>query len=215
MISDNDRWHLSLLEGEGNYIDNQFNLYGEYTRGEPAWRNNERYIGMEVMMYNITDLNTQDEFIHSNSIFSKDLMLYDDDNVEDYQVIKYCDDFLVQFDNNKSIVVTKGERKLSNEKYAMLKPCFLFKPKEVIECTLEATTQYGRSILSGPTIHNKFKSPFPANNVIRQHEAVATDSVKASVPTIDTGGIVEAKFYIGRESLERRFRDQIGKAICQ
>ena len=168
MISDNNRWHLSLPKGEGNYIDNQFNLYGEYTRGEPGWRNNERYIEMEAMMYNIMDLNAQDEFTHSNSIFSKDLMLYDDDDDddEDYQVIEYCNDFLVQFDNNKSIFVTKGEHKLSNKIYAILKPCFLFKTKEIIKCTLEATAQYGRSILLGPTMHNKFKITFPANNVI-------------------------------------------------
>ena len=151
-------------------------------------------------MCNITDLNAQDEFTHSNSIFSKDLMSYDDDDDKDYQVIKYCDDFLVQFDNSKSIIVMKGECKLSNKKYAVLKPCFLFKPKEIIERTLKATTQYGRSILLGPTIHNKFKSPFLANNVIRQHEAAVTDSVKASIPAIDTGGILEAQFYIGRES---------------
>ena len=81
-----------------------------------------------------------------------------------------------------------------------MKPCFLFKPKEVIEHTLEATTQYGRSILSGPIMRNKFKSPFPACNVFRRHEAVATDTIKASTPAIDTGGIVEAQFCIGRKS---------------
>ena len=41
VISNNNRWHLLLLKGEGNYIDNQFNLYGEYIRGEPGWRNNK------------------------------------------------------------------------------------------------------------------------------------------------------------------------------
>ena len=35
---------------------------------------------------------------------------------------------------------------------------------------------------------------------MRRHEAVATDTIKASVPAIDTGGIIQAQFYIGRES---------------
>ena len=49
-------------------------------------------------------------------------------------------------------------------------------------------------------MRNTYKSPFPANNVLRRNEAVATDSVKASVAAIDTGGVKEAQFYIGRTS---------------
>ena len=45
-----------------------------------------------------------------------------------------------------------------------------------------------------------YRYPFPADNALRRNKAVATDSVKASVPAIDTGGVKQAQFYIGRAS---------------
>jgi hypothetical protein len=41
----------------------------------------------------------------------------------------------------------------------------------------ESPTQYGKTILSGPTIWGKMKSPNPAMNIPRPFEPVATDSV--------------------------------------
>ena len=90
--------------------------------------------------------------------------------------------------------INANERKLSENKCKQLRPCFLYNSKEVIERTLEATTQCGRSILSGPLMRNTCRSPFPANDVLRRHEPVATDTAKASVAAIDTGGIMMAQF---------------------
>jgi hypothetical protein len=60
--------------------------------------------------------------------------------------------------------VNRTERNLCTRKYEELRPCFLGVYKEVIEKTLDATTQYGKTILSGPTIWGKMKSPNPAMN---------------------------------------------------
>ena len=118
------------------------------------------------MVYNLTDLDSQDQYAHSDLIFSRDMTSYDKIDDIDYDIIDYNDDILVRHNNNRQLIISKGERKLSNDKYGLLKPCFLFKPKEIIERTLEATTQYGGSTLSGPIIWNRFQSPFPANNVL-------------------------------------------------
>ena len=136
VISDNNKWHSLLPKGEGNYVDNYISIYREYMHGETGWRNNECYVWVEAMMYNIMDLNAQDEFTHINSIFSKDLMLHDDEDDEECCVIKYCDNCLVKFDNIKSIIIIRGKRKLSSKKYAVLKPCFLFKPKEICQTNI-------------------------------------------------------------------------------
>ena len=65
------------------------------------------------MVYDITDLNAQDQFDHENMIFSKDLMLCDDDNDEDYEIIDYCDDTLIRFNKNDQLIITqKGSESL-------------------------------------------------------------------------------------------------------
>ena len=50
-------------------------------------------------------------------------------------------------------------------------------------------------------MYKSFKSPFPACNVLRRNEAVATDTVYSDVAAVDTGGIRAAQIFVGRESL--------------
>ncbi len=100
----------------------------------------------------------------------------------------------------RTIHVNRAERTLTQERYERIKPCFLYQSKEVVEATLNSTTQYYRNVLSGPHIYNTIKSPFPAHNVIRRHEAVATDTVFSDVAAVDSGGVKAAQIYIGRES---------------
>ena len=45
-----------------------------------------------------------------------------------------------------------------------------------------------------------YRSPFPALNVHRRHEAVATDTVYSDVPAVDNG-CTAAQLFIGRDSL--------------
>jgi hypothetical protein len=46
-----------------------------------------------------------------------------------------------------------------------------------------------------------YKSPFPACNVRRHNEAVATDTIISQVPAGDTGGITVAQIFVGRDTL--------------
>ena len=45
-----------------------------------------------------------------------------------------------------------------------------------------------------------YKSPFPACNVHRRSEPVATDTVYSDTPAIDSG-VTAAQFFVGTESL--------------
>ena len=195
VISDDNDWKRNVNVPR---LERPFNDYGNYTGREYVGMEEERD-GIEALVYDTSNLNAQDKFDHRKPAFLQDIELFDDDN-DDYEIIEYCDDILVRFKENKMLSVNANERKLSDNKYKELRPCFLYNSKEVIERTLEATTQYGRSILSGPLMRNTYRSPFPANNVLRRHEPVATDTVKASVAAIGTGGITIAQFYIGRNS---------------
>ena len=75
-----------------------------------------------------------------------------------------------------------------------LQKCFLNKPIKVIKNTIRATTQFATNIASFP-LKRHFKSRFPALNVRRINEPVATDTFFSTVPAI--GGATCAQIFVG------------------
>ena len=73
---------------------------------------------------------------------------------------------------------------------------FLKAPIDVIKRTFENTTQYARSGWVTDRIYDTHRSPFPAMNVRRRNEAVATDTIYCDTPAIDDGATC-AQFYTG------------------
>ena len=59
----------------------------------------------------------------------------------------------------------------------------------------------GANVISGVKIRQTIKSPYPALNVWRRHEPVATDTIFAEQPAIDSGGQTMAQIFVGRRSL--------------
>ena len=53
---------------------------------------------------------------------------------------------------------------------------------------------------ANPSMKKTFRTPFPACNVHRRSEAVATDTVYSDAPAVDSG-ITAAQFFVGVESL--------------
>ena len=98
-------------------------------------------------------------------------------------------------------IITSNERKTTQRDpdYASFIPNFGWQALDTIERTFKATTQYIRIPMS-THLTRHFKSPFPALNVNRRQEAVATDTVYADVPAIDCGH-TQAQFYCGIDSL--------------
>ena len=90
----------------------------------------------------------------------------------------------------------------SEVKYANYLPNFLFAPLPAIKRTFEATTQYyQRLYTTGTYLSKTFHSPFPALNVFRRKEPVATDMIYAVEPAIGTDGVKNAQLFVGKESL--------------
>ena len=52
----------------------------------------------------------------------------------------------------------------------------------------------------GTYLKKRYKSPFPACNVPRRSEPVATDTVYSDTPAIDSG-ITTAQFFVGTDSM--------------
>ena len=70
----------------------------------------------------------------------------------------------------------------------------------VVQKTYDRTTQHYRKSESVSTLNKHYKSPFPAHNVPRRSEDVATDTVFSDVPAIG-GGETCAQIFVGRQSL--------------
>jgi len=82
------------------------------------------------------------------------------------------------------------------EDYESYRDHFLGLPVSIIERTFKSTTQYDRSGWIEGKIFDTWKSPFPALNIPRRNEPVATDTVFSDTPAIETGEN-EAQFFVG------------------
>ncbi len=84
--------------------------------------------------------------------------------------------------------------------YAGYQPYFLMTPIEKVQRTFENTTQHCTNTMYGHNIQQTIQSPYPANNVWRKNEPVASDTIFAEVPAIDTNGQTMAQLFVGRKS---------------
>ena len=83
--------------------------------------------------------------------------------------------------------------------YESKRRLFAWLPTDVVKRTFESTTQFGRMPMS-TYLKKAYKSPYPALNVRRRSEAVATDTVYSNEPAIDNG-CSAAQFFVGLDSL--------------
>ena len=83
--------------------------------------------------------------------------------------------------------------------YEALRSFFLDLPASVVKHTFNATTQFACTNL-GSCMKKHFKSPFPACNVTRHNEHIATDTVYSDVPAV-YGGQTAAQLFVGCKTL--------------
>ena len=77
-----------------------------------------------------------------------------------------------------------------------LSPYFLYQDPYVIQRTFDNTTQFARTGIISGRISQTHRAPFPALNVRRRNEPVATDTVFGNVPAVDDGATCE-QFFAG------------------
>ena len=71
---------------------------------------------------------------------------------------------------------------------------------EQIRNTINAITQYARTVTNPLQLKQTYKTSFPACNVLRRNEPVATDMVYSTTPAVDNGSKL-AQIYVGRNTL--------------
>ncbi len=89
-------------------------------------------------------------------------------------------------------------RKINYDQY---RPYFLHVPTEKVRKTFENTTQLATSVVSGPKLQQTIQSPYPAHNVWRRNEPVATDTIFAEVAAVGTNGMKMCHIFVGRQSM--------------
>ena len=83
--------------------------------------------------------------------------------------------------------------------FERLRPYFGWVNKHTIEKTFHKTTQWAVSSTRYP-MRKHFKSRFPAFNIPRQSEEVATDTIFSDTPAIDSG-VTIAQIFVGKRTL--------------
>jgi hypothetical protein len=87
-----------------------------------------------------------------------------------------------------------------NPNYAQLRANFGFAPIDTIKRTFGATTQFARQVITPSRARIHLRTRFPACNVPRRNEAVATDTIYSDTPAVDSG-VLRAQLFIGKDSL--------------
>ena len=83
--------------------------------------------------------------------------------------------------------------------FDLLRPYFAWAPADTIKRTFDVTTRWARASEHVP-FRKHFKSRFPALNVHRRREPVATDTIYSDTPAIDNGATV-AQIFVGVDTL--------------
>ena len=83
--------------------------------------------------------------------------------------------------------------------FALLRPFFAWAPIDTIKRTFDVTTRWARATEQVP-FRKHFKSRFPALNIHRRREPVATDTIYSDTPAINNGATA-AQIFVGIETL--------------
>ena len=187
-LTDREDWYNTVKDIHDGLIDTPFDEYGEYRHRQP------------------TTTPRIDRPEPAPEAFQDTILPPADTDDTDLRQV-----FLVASDLNnlpptaepEILIESPGERVVKPLKidYQKWRPYLLHVPIEKVRQTFKNTTQHATNVVSGRIIRQTLKSPFPAHNVYRRNEPVATDTIYAGTPAIGTGGQCAAQLFIGRKSL--------------
>jgi len=201
IISDVDGWKDLLPDFAQNLTvnsDSPFDEVGEYKhKSIPTER---RLLTLEDNDDAPTEEVYLTQLVESTSHFDAHSTLQQACNLNQ-RLVCYEGDHGLNYDDDHIEVRTPPQMKEKPPDYDKLRPYFLNAPIEKARQTMKNTTQHARNALSGRHLYKTMKSPFPAYNVWRRNEPVASDTIYAGTPAIDSGGQTMAQFYCGRKSL--------------
>jgi hypothetical protein len=105
-------------------------------------------------------------------------------NLNDRFIVPELEDGVIASNEHEVKIVNPLEAQKVTKDWNKYRYYFLGVDADKIKKTFEATTQYAPTILAGEKVRQTYKSAFPALNIPRRHESVATDTIYASTPSI-------------------------------
>jgi hypothetical protein len=94
--------------------------------------------------------------------------------------------FHVASNLNIQYVALENQTKPTPIDYEKYRPQFLHVSVEKVRKTFQSTTQMATNIMSGRRVEQTSNSPYPAHNVLRRNEPVASDTIFSDVSAVDT-----------------------------
>ncbi len=188
ILTDQDDWYNTLKQYDDGLIQTPFDEYGNYRhRHVPANVQELPPVDPDAEVSPEIEVDFAETFRQAYDVAS---------NLNSVYVCYNADTEDTTIEANPPLETKK--KSIDYEKY---RPYFLHVPVEKIRRTFQATTQNAVNVMSGHQILQTIQSPYPAHNVWRRNEPVASDTVYAEVPAIDTNGQKMAQLFIGRKSL--------------
>jgi len=181
MTSDAE-WDPSILDKHISTTNEWINDVENTTPGTiPAFNNVGDYNQRTVATHKSNAVH--DVFFDTDLFEVDDLHYFDADTFDN----DHHDDNIRQCMEHSTSSINKPTKILTTDpNYKSLCPYFGWLPTDIVKLTFRNTTQFARTTVS--TILKKhYKSPYPAMNVLRRDEPVATDTVYSDTPAINDG----------------------------
>ena len=121
------------------------------------------------------------------------------DTNETSEDMSSIDQILMMHNTQSPYNTNEHELKVKDRDYNYLCPYFGWATLDTVKRTIENTTQYARMPAS-THLKTRYKSPFPALNVLRCNESVATDTIYSGTPAIDDGSKC-AQVFVGTKTI--------------
>jgi hypothetical protein len=174
-LDDDDEWFDDVSDLQNDPTTNLFDEFGKYRKCTIVVEENDTFFDTVTVATTVTSQMPNIDHIIDDCILHRNIGLYE-------------------------ARARKVKTKEPDYGALALRPLFGWLPVDVIKRTFAATTQYARIPMSA-TLKKHFKSPFPAMNVHRRDEPVATDTVYSATPAVDSGQPVPKSSWAPRPSL--------------
>ena len=185
-ITDKEGWYNTMKAADDGLIPSPFDEYGNYRHRTPETQPaKETAIDIDPTYESNCVVTAFHAVSNLNMVY---LMEGTTDETQD-----------VADETDNTTVQPRKEVKPKPIDYHKYRPYFLNVPVEKVRETFKRTTRYATNVMSGSNILQTIRSPYPAHNVRRRNEPVATDTIFAETPAVDCGHTM-AQIFVGRKT---------------
>jgi hypothetical protein len=209
MLSTEDNWYNTIKPLDDGLLKTPFDEFGNYLGREPTTASESLPPIPEEKQVHHQDSEPQDSpdepqemplreayliVLNINATYLCHTSELLDDGLNDSSDVTTDDD-------NTTLEIVKPTVKKKPIDYEKFRPYFLDVPIDKIQQTFKVATHFATNVVQGHNITQTLKSPYPANNVWRRNEPIASDTIFAEADAVGTNGQRMAQLFIGRKSL--------------